>query len=144
MIVRNTWFVSWITFKFPAKTTANEVGNLRGESHNAGGRARVLCRRCLLIDRTESWWHARIYSGLFLWYSWLASRHAHQRYLVQTDLLQQRLNDLSPHLWFERSSQKDRDNVKASISSHLKDETNPPILIFPEVRFVFFNFQNST
>ena len=55
-----------------------------------------------------------------------------QRHGAMLGYIQGVLNELSPHLWFERSSQSDRSHVRTAMEEHIKNEHNPPILIFPE------------
>lgn len=47
-------------------------------------------------------------------------------------VLQRALARASPHIWFERSEVKDREVVAKRLREHVSDQTNPPILIFPE------------
>ncbi|XP_026481514.1 glycerol-3-phosphate acyltransferase 3-like [Ctenocephalides felis] len=47
-------------------------------------------------------------------------------------LIQQSLAAASPHIWFERAEQKDRNAVASRLRQHVANPKNPSILIFPE------------
>uniref|UniRef100_A0A6M2E0A5 Putative phosphate acyltransferase n=1 Tax=Xenopsylla cheopis TaxID=163159 RepID=A0A6M2E0A5_XENCH len=47
-------------------------------------------------------------------------------------MIQQSLASASPHIWFERAEQKDRNAVSSRLKAHVANPKNPSILIFPE------------
>ncbi|CAF0782605.1 unnamed protein product [Adineta steineri] len=47
-------------------------------------------------------------------------------------IVQKTLSQTANHIWFERSEAKDRHMVAQKMREHIKNETNLPILIFPE------------